>query len=358
MSQPFLSIAIPTFNRANKLKAQLSSLHAALSNYEFSNNIELLVVDNCSTDTTQDIIDQFSYQKRRYIFSSYKNTKNIGAERNFGQGILRSRGNFTWLLSDDDTIKKDSIEHIYNALYKNQEVGFCFINYILDSENELPAIKIDDKDIISRNIREYISQTMFADSMITSCIYKKSLLPEKDLITMQKGPYEYMYWTLKVLKNHDALIIQAPQFTANHPGVIESRNSASKREENSDFYFEAHLDFLKYTSFIYTFSLGAALRLRIYRLTINENLNQIIFHKITTNGLGYNFSSLKLALPIMLGKFFMSPSFWLIHLPLLLLPSCIARFFEPLRWKYINLRSFFGNIIKKGFNLFKINRGQ
>lgn len=353
MNQPFLSVAIPTFNRAKKLEAQLSSLHKILSVSQFSSNIELVVVDNCSTDSTQDCIKQFACLEREYIFSSYKNKKNLGAERNFGQGILRSKGQFTWLLSDDDTVHKNAIDHIFNSLNKNQEVGFCFVNFDLDPTIGLPAIKVDAEDIISRSISEYFSYTMFADSMISSCIYKKSLLSVDALTTMKEGPYEYMYWTLNSVRNHPALIIQTPLFSVHHPGVKESRDSASKREDNEDFYFEAHLDFLKYTSFVYNFSLGLALRLKIYRLTLNENLNQIIYHKITSSGMGYNFSAVKLGLPVMFRKFFLSPSFWFIHLPLLLLPSPIARFFEPLRWKYIDLRAFSGNVIKKIFRLNK-----
>ena len=171
MNQPFLSVAIPTFNRAKKLETQLSSLHKILSVSEFSSNIELVVVDNCSTDSTQDCIKQFACLEREYIFSSYKNKKNLGAERNFGQGILRSKGQFTWLLSDDDTVHKNAIDHIFNSLNKNQEVGFCFVNFDLDPTIGLPAIKVDAEDIISRSISEYFSYTMFADSMISSCIY-------------------------------------------------------------------------------------------------------------------------------------------------------------------------------------------
>ena len=170
---------------------------------------------------------------------------------------------------------------------------------------------------------------------------------------MKEGPYEYMYWILDTLRNHPALVIQTPLFSVHHPGVQESRENASKRENNLDFYLEAHLDFLKYTSCIYDFSLDLRLRLRIYRLTLNENLNQTIHHKITTSGLGYNFAALQLALPVMIGKFYFSPSFWLVHLPLLLLPSYIVRFFEPLRWKYLDFRAFLGSVIKKFYNLFK-----
>ena len=353
MNQPFLTIAVPTFNRVKKLEAQLSAIHELLSVSQFSSNIELLVVDNCSPDGTQDFIKSFSNLEREYIFSSYKNEMNIGAERNFGQGILRSQGEFTWLLSDDDTVHEDAIDHIYESLYNNQEVGFCFVNFDLDPTIGVPAIKVDDNDVITRSVSEYISCTMFADSMISACIYRKALLTENALTTMKEGPYEYMYWILDTVRNHPALIIQTPLFSVHHPGVQESRENASKRENNVDFYLEAHLDFLKYTSCIYDFSLGLSLRTKIYRLTVNENLNQIIYYKITTGRLGYNFGALKLAIPVMLRKFYFSPSFWLIHLPLLLLPSNVARFFEPLRWKYLDFRAFLGSAIKKFYTLLK-----
>lgn len=347
MNQPLLSIAIPTFNRAKKLEKQLTSIHKQISASSHSQNIELLVVDNCSTDSSQDIIQKFSLLDKSYIFSNYRNKKNLGAERNFGQGILRSKGRFTWLLSDDDIIFDEAVHEIFDALNKNKEVGFCFVNFFLDFKGGLPAIKIDTKDMVAKNLRQHISSTMFAESMITACIYRKSLLKEETLTKMDKGPYQYMYWILDILKNHSSCIITTPLFTVAHPGVYESRKSASNREDNLDFYLEAHLDFLKFTSYVYKNSLGLLLRLKIYRLTVNENLNQIIFHKITNDGLGYNFSALKMALPSMIAKFYFSPSFWLIHLPLLLLPSIFAKLIEPLRWKYLDLRSYIGVLVRK-----------
>ena len=354
MNQPLLSIAIPTFNRSKKLESQLSALHRLISKSSFSDSIELVVVDNCSTDSSQDVIKEFTSLNRDYIFSSYRNERNLGSERNFGLGILRSQGKFTWLLSDDDILHEEAIDHIYQSLNANQEIGFCFVNYFINEEvDSLPAVNIDNKDILAPNISEYIAATMFAESMISACIFRKSLFAEETLTTIKEGPYQFLYWVSDSLQNHSALVIKVPLFTVAHPGVPETRKNANKREDTTDFYLEAHLDFLKYTSYIYGFSLGLFLRLKIYRLTLNENLNQIIYHKITTNGLGYNLPALRLALPVMLRKFYFSLSFWLFHIPLLLLPSNFARFAEPLRWKYLNFRSFFGNIIRKFYNLFR-----
>ena len=357
MKQPLLTIAVPTFNRASKLEAQLSSLHQLISKSHFSDTIEVLVIDNCSTDSTQNIIQDFSSLERKYIFSSYRNNMNIGSDRNSGQVILRAKGRFAWYLADDDRAHEDAIDHIIQSLTDHQEIGLCFVNYYHEPLSKIPAVSIDHGgDVLTKNINDFISETMFAESLCTSLIFRKSLLSKESLTEVSTipsyqrplgGGYPHLWWGLSLLENHNALIIKTPLVTVSHPGVYESRKNASNREDKIDFYLEAHLNFLQYTSYIYKFSLNFFLRIQIYRLTVNVNLNQIIFHKITTKNLGYNFQALGLALPTMIKKFYFSPTFWIIHVPLLLLPSYVSKVIEPLRWKYLEFRGFIGNLIRK-----------
>lgn len=357
MNQPLLSIAIPTFNRASKLEAQLTSLHQLLLKSQFQENIELLVSDNCSTDSTQSIIKHFSSLERKYIFSSYRNEINLGSDRNGGQVILRAKGRFAWYLADDDIVHEDAIDHIFQSLSENQEIGLCFVNYYLEPLSKIPAVNIGNgHDVLVKNINEFVSKTITAESMVSSLIFRKSLLSRDSLTEIKEvasyeyplgGGYPHLWWGLSILENHKALIIKTPLFTVIHPGVHETREGASMREGAVDFYLEAHLNFLQYASHLFRITSGNLLRMKIYRLSINENLNQIIYHKITTKNLGYNFQALRLALPAMVRKFYFSPSFWIIHMPLLLLPSYVAKFFEPLRWKYLTLRGLIGNVIRR-----------
>ena len=350
MKQLLLSIAIPTYNRAKPLEAQLSSLHKQLSQSLFSSSIEVVVVDNCSDDSTQDLIKDYSAKEKEYTFSSYKNTKNIGSDLNFGQAIIRSQGIFSWVLSDDDVLCEGAVDNIYKSLRANQEVGFCFVNYYLGL-GESTAINLNNGDVLAKNISEYISSTMFAESMISACIFRQSLLSETILTKVQKGGgYLHMSWVHNILENHHAWVITKPLFTVIHPGVFDSRKNAALREDKIDFYLEAHLDFLKVLSYVQKSSLSLRLRLKIQRLALNENLNQILFHKITTKHWGYKFSAMKLALPIMLRKFYFNPTFWIFHVPLLLLPSSFARIAEPWRWKYLDSRYILGKKIKKIIN--------
>ena len=77
-----LSIAIPTYNRCNYLMELVPNLleqcYEADKNYT---EIEVIISDNASTDTTSEyILKNYSDNKR---IKYYRNTENIGAEANF-----------------------------------------------------------------------------------------------------------------------------------------------------------------------------------------------------------------------------------------------------------------------------------
>ncbi|MFM8003979.1 MAG: glycosyltransferase family 2 protein, partial [Dolichospermum sp.] len=75
-----LTIAIPTYNRAELLDKQLTWLSKAIKGFE--TECEILVSDNCSTDHTQSIISKWQNILKNITFKSNKNHENIGVMRN------------------------------------------------------------------------------------------------------------------------------------------------------------------------------------------------------------------------------------------------------------------------------------
>ncbi len=101
---PFLTIAIPTYNRADLLRSSLSRLAPLVSAFSEENQvgIEILVVDNCSTDNTQAAINclQATFRFIRYI----RNPSNLGIDGNIHECALNAKGKYVHLLSDDDVV--------------------------------------------------------------------------------------------------------------------------------------------------------------------------------------------------------------------------------------------------------------
>ena len=109
--QPLLSICIPTRNRADVLKLCLKSI---IEDPAFSDEIEVLVSDNCSTDNTKETVLSYSekYQNIKYI----KNETDVGGDRNILLSLERGNGVFLKLNNDYSVFQKGSISFLLNEI--------------------------------------------------------------------------------------------------------------------------------------------------------------------------------------------------------------------------------------------------
>ena len=98
-TRPLLTIAIPTYKRAECLRELLSSLADQLKNEP---RVELIISDNASPDETPAVVQEFVADGLhvRYI----RNRQNIGPDANFLQCFEQACGKYVWLFSDDDMI--------------------------------------------------------------------------------------------------------------------------------------------------------------------------------------------------------------------------------------------------------------
>jgi glycosyltransferase involved in cell wall biosynthesis len=106
-SLPLVTIAIPTYNRANNYLRQ--ALTSALT--QTYPNIEIIVSDNCSTDHTEALVRGFSDRRLKYL----RHEKNIGANNNFNFCLQQATGTYFLMLHDDDLIDHDFVETCMNA---------------------------------------------------------------------------------------------------------------------------------------------------------------------------------------------------------------------------------------------------
>jgi glycosyltransferase involved in cell wall biosynthesis len=114
-TNPLVTIAIPTYNRgASFLPGALAD--ACRQTYP---NLDIFVSDNASQDTTQEVVESFHDPRIRY----HRHPENLGASRNTNYCIEQSRGVYTLLLMDDDSIDPDFVECCVNAARGNPGAG-------------------------------------------------------------------------------------------------------------------------------------------------------------------------------------------------------------------------------------------
>jgi glycosyltransferase involved in cell wall biosynthesis len=121
MDNPLVSILIPTYNRKDLV---LESLESAVN--QTYKNIEVIVVDNNSTDGTFEVLKKFAALHSNV--KVYKNEENIGPVRNWQRCLDYATGEYVKILWSDDLIAPTFIEKTLPYLMENENVGFSFTN--------------------------------------------------------------------------------------------------------------------------------------------------------------------------------------------------------------------------------------
>lgn len=112
---PLLTIAIPTFNRADQLQRLLQVLEPQVVR---APEVEVLVADNASEDRTPEVI---AVAKARFSSAgarlrSYRHDTNLGADGNFAFCFREAAGRYFWMCGDDDLIVPDAIAEMLPLL--------------------------------------------------------------------------------------------------------------------------------------------------------------------------------------------------------------------------------------------------
>lgn len=118
-----ISICIPTYNRAPHLANCLNSI--IKNKKRFSGDFQVCVSDNCSTDDTEEVVRR---AQADIEIKYHKNNENMGIPRNFLNVVEMAKGEFVWLIGDDDLLLPCAIEEIINLIDAHKEVDFFYIN--------------------------------------------------------------------------------------------------------------------------------------------------------------------------------------------------------------------------------------
>lgn len=126
-SMPLVSILIPVYNRESIIS---ETLECAIN--QTYKNIEIIISDNCSTDNTWSILEEYSKKDNR--IKIFKNETNIGPVLNWKKCIDNVKGEFTKILWSDDLISIDFIEK--TILCFDEETAFVITGFqIFNSES-------------------------------------------------------------------------------------------------------------------------------------------------------------------------------------------------------------------------------
>lgn len=123
-----VSIILPIFNGEKYMHKSIDSIIA-----QTYSNWELLILDDCSTDSTANIAHEYVDKDNRIKY--FKNESNLRLPRNLNRGFSLAKGDYLTWTSDDNMYLPTAIETMVNAL-KTSNTDFTFASCrIIDAED-------------------------------------------------------------------------------------------------------------------------------------------------------------------------------------------------------------------------------
>lgn|GEM_PF-6449496 len=135
--QILLSICLPTYNRAELIKKQLSFIMEEALPFVGS-KIEILVSNNASPDDTGQVITDISAKIGKDLFRYFNQTHNIGAVQNVHFLVGKASGKYVWVVGDDDILRPGTVGRVIGLLerYGKDELGAVFLGIVDDYKRE------------------------------------------------------------------------------------------------------------------------------------------------------------------------------------------------------------------------------
>lgn len=173
MITPLVSIIIPTYNRAHIISETINSVLA--QTYQ---NWECIIVDDGSSDYTEDIVAKYYFDPRiRFFQRPAERIKGSNSCRNYG--IEKSLGQFIMFLDSDDWLLPDHFLKKIHVLRNNHQIDGILSKTIMVNNNK-EVIKKEFRTVLTDNLLEdFIS--LKVSWYIHDVLWRKSFLKDKVL---------------------------------------------------------------------------------------------------------------------------------------------------------------------------------
>jgi|TARA_R110002074_G_scaffold170005_4_gene332038 glycosyltransferase involved in cell wall biosynthesis len=192
-----LSICIATYNREEFIGETLDTILS-----QMDPSVELVIVDGASPDNTAEVMAEYllRYPEIRY----FREKENGGVDGDYDKAVDYAKGEYCWLMTDDDLLKPGAINRVLSTLDEhrdlvivNAEIRNTDLSEVLEKRQLLIA---NDKSYNKNDTEILFSECMNYLSFIGGVVIRRKFWLERD-----REPY---YGSLFI---HVGVIFQAPK---------------------------------------------------------------------------------------------------------------------------------------------------
>ena len=196
-----ITVVVPIYN----VEPYLHKCVDSILNQTYK-NIEIILVDDGSTDSCGEICDSYANKDKRIIVI-HKENGGLSDARNAGIEILT--GKYVTFIDSDDWVEPTYVEQLYKLLAQNDaDLSMCDF-YCIDSDNHIYNSPATDGEVFVWNREEALSMLLAVNKMSTSAwakLYKSKYFVDKGIRYPKGKLYEDIPVTYKIVLEADKIV--------------------------------------------------------------------------------------------------------------------------------------------------------
>ena len=178
-----ISIIVSAYNTEKYLEKCINSI----LNQSYK-NIELLIVNDCSTDNTKKIIEKYEKLDSRIIFIDNKENRGLSFSRN--EALKKSTGNYIGYIDSDDYIEENYYQSLLDSLVKTKsDIAICDINLLYENTGKSERVncgnnKNETIDFINNGLAASVCNKLFKREVIEKYKFSEGKVNEDLAVTL------------------------------------------------------------------------------------------------------------------------------------------------------------------------------
>ncbi|MFM9840707.1 MAG: glycosyltransferase family 2 protein [Cyclobacteriaceae bacterium] len=194
-SNPLVSVLMTAYNRKRYLAEAIESVLA--STYR---NFELIIVDDCSTDSTLAIAKQYEAKDNRV--KAYVNERNLGDYPNRNKAASYATGKYLVYIDADDLIYYFGLEIMVESMERFPEAGFGLNGISQDHKGIFPRTMSPSEAYLSH----FVDKTGLFDLPPTGSIIRRSIFEAENGFKEPRMVGDFEMW-LRLSSKYSVVII-------------------------------------------------------------------------------------------------------------------------------------------------------
>jgi len=210
MTNPFLSICIATYNRAEYIGATLESIIS-----QITDEVEIVVVDGASTDNTESVVQRYAEacNQINYIRLPVKG----GVDHDFCKAVEFTQGQYCWLFSDDDLLMPGAVRTVLNEIRKGYSliiVNAQVMNKDLSKVLQDKRLGVDTNEIYDESkIDQLFSRVISYMSFIGCVVINRDLWMHREKTRYFGSEFVHVGVIFQAPLPSQALVLAQPYIT-------------------------------------------------------------------------------------------------------------------------------------------------